>query len=116
MEAVRRITEYLDLDLEREMWICNRCRADLVGARQSYKEGCLAYARDPRTIHPPIVEGAYTFSPDPDYCLIVEFYCPGCGTLIETEYLPPGHPLTSDIELDLDLLKTRAAEGSGFRP
>jgi len=41
----------------------------------------------------------------------VEFYCPGCGTQIETEYLPPGHPITWDIEIDVDSLKTRLSSG-----
>ena len=107
-ETRRRITEYLDLDLERERWSCNRCGADLGDARQSYKRGCLIADRDPRDVHPPIVEGNYNFAPDPDWCRIVEFYCPGCATLIETEYLPPGHPLTHDIELDIDALKAKA--------
>jgi acetone carboxylase gamma subunit len=26
---------------------------------------------------------------------------------VEVEYLPPGHPLTHDIELDIDSLKRR---------
>ena len=30
---------------------------------------------------------------------------------IETEYLPPGHPITHDIELDIDSLKARLASG-----
>jgi acetophenone carboxylase len=42
---------------------------------------------------------------------IVEFYCPGCGTQIETEYLPPGHPITHDIEIDLEALKKRLESG-----
>jgi acetone carboxylase gamma subunit len=104
----RRITEYLDVDLVSERWSCNRCGHDLGSARDNYKKGCLIHARDPREIHPPIIEGvAYNFAPDPDWCRIVEFYCPGCGTLIEVEYLPPGHPLTHDIELDIDALKAR---------
>ncbi len=41
----------------------------------------------------------------------MEFYCPGCGTQIETEYLPPGHPITHDIELDVASLKERLARG-----
>jgi acetophenone carboxylase len=103
----RRITEYLEVDLERERWTCHRCGHDLGNARESYKKGCLIADRDPREVHPPIVEGEYGFSPDPEWCRIVEFYCPGCATLLETEYLPPGHPLTHDIELDIDALKTR---------
>ena len=36
-------------------------------------------------------------------------YCPGCGIQIENEYLPPGHPITHEIELDIDALKARQA-------
>ena len=113
--AKRRITEYLDLDPETERWSCNRCDHDLGGARENYKKGCLIAHRDPREIHPPVVEGEYGFAPDPEWCRIVEFYCPGCGTLIETEYLPPGHPLTHDIELDVDTLKRKAHAEAGAR-
>ena len=42
---------------------------------------------------------------------IVEIYCPSCGVQMETEYLPPGHPLTWDIEIDLDRLKQRLKTG-----
>jgi acetone carboxylase, gamma subunit len=105
------ITEYLDLDLDTETWHCNRCDHALISARKNYKEGCLVYNRDPREIHPPIIEGEYTFSPDPNWIRILEFYCPGCGAQIETEYLPPGHPITYDIEIDLDSLKERLDQG-----
>jgi acetone carboxylase gamma subunit len=27
--------------------------------------------------------------------------------MVEVEYLPPGHPITHDIELDVDRLKSR---------
>jgi len=106
-----RVTEYLDLELDREQWMCNRCGHDLGPGRDSYKKGCLLYSRDPREIHVPIVEGKFTFSPDPLWVRIVEFYCPGCGTQIETEYLPPGHPITHDIEIDIDELKRRLDSG-----
>jgi acetophenone carboxylase len=112
MTATRiRFTEYLDLDLDAELWRCNRCDAELISARRPYKEGCLVYERDPREVHPPLIEGAFTFSPDPDWVRILEFYCPGCGAQVETEYLPPGHPVTVDIELDIDRLKTRLSSG-----
>ena len=48
-----RITEYLDLDIDREEWMCNRCGRVLGPARESYKKGCLMHDRDPREIHPP---------------------------------------------------------------
>jgi acetone carboxylase, gamma subunit len=106
-----RVTEYLDLDIDQEKWLCNRCNRELGSARENYKKGCLVYDRDPREIHPPIVTGEFSFSPDPLWVRIVEFYCPGCGTQVETEYLPPGHPITRDIEIDLDQLKTRLQNG-----
>ena len=103
-----RITEYLDVDLDTEQWLCRRCAEPLISARENYKKGCLAAERDLNEIHPPLVEGqAYSFSPDPDYCRLIEFYCPKCGLMIENEYLPPGHPITHDIELDIDALKKR---------
>jgi len=105
------VTEYLDIDLDEEMWYCNRCNHAIISARKNYKEGLLVYNRDPREIHKPMIEGEYTFSPDPDWIRILEFYCPGCGTQVETEYLPPGHPITHDIELDLDSLKARLDSG-----
>lgn len=106
-----RITEYLDLDLEQEQWRCNRCGHNLGPARENYKKGCLIHARDPREVHAPLLEGSYTFSPDPDWVRIVECYCPQCAVQIETEYLPPGHPLTHDIDIDIDSLKQRIEAG-----
>ena len=109
--TVIRITEYLDLDVGRELWMCNRCGHEIGSARDNYKRGCLLYDRDPREIHPPVVEESFSFSPDPLWVRVVECYCPHCGTQIETEYLPPGHPLTWDIEMDLDRLKERLRTG-----
>ncbi|MDI3328834.1 MAG: acetone carboxylase subunit gamma [Alicyclobacillaceae bacterium] len=110
---IERITEYLDLDLENEVWCCNRCGHVLASAPENYKTGLLVYERDPREIHRPLLneeEYAYTFAPDPNWCRLLEYYCPGCGTLVETEYLVPGHPITHDIELDLEWFKRRAEE------
>ncbi len=110
-ESRIRVTEYLDLDIERELWFCNRCGHEIGPARENYKKGCLLHDRDPREIHPPLVSGEFNFSPDPLWVRIVEIYCPGCGTQIETEYLPPGHPIIWDIEIDLDSLKKRLQTG-----
>lgn len=106
-----RVTEYLDLDLEREWWCCHNCGKELIEAGKNYKEGCLVCDRDPREVHQPLVDAPYNFAPDPQWVRIVEFYCPGCGTQLEVEYLPPGHPITYDIELDVPRLKQRLASG-----
>ena len=107
------MTEYLEIDLEAERWRCRRCAHDLGPARGNYKEGTLVYNRDPTEIHRPLIDpGRYefTFAPDPAWCRILEFYCPGCGTQIEAEYLPPGHPPTYDLQIDVDALKAQWAE------
>lgn len=101
------ITEYLEVDLESETWRCRRCDRDLGSARGSYKRGLLLYDRDPTEIYQAKIDAEYSHAPDPTWCRIVEYCCPGCGTQVEVEYLPPGHPITHDIELDVDALKDR---------
>jgi acetone carboxylase gamma subunit len=107
------ITEYLCIELDTERWHCRRCDRELGDARDNYKRGLLVYDRDPREIHKPLIDPEkydYTFSPDPEYTALLEYYCPGCGTMVETEYTVPGHPPTRDIDLDIDSLKQKAAD------
>lgn len=102
------ITEYLRIDLDTEQWECRRCGHVHGSARDNYKRGLLVHDRDPREVHKPLLDTklyARTYSPDPDWCRILEYYCPDCGTMVEAEYLPPGHPPLHDIELDIDALK-----------
>jgi acetophenone carboxylase len=99
------ITEGLDIDPEREVWCCNRCGVDLISARENYKKGCLIAERNPLEVHRPILSGEFNFAPNPEWCSIIEFYCPECGFMFDVEYLPPGHPITHDIEIDLEKLK-----------
>lgn len=106
-----RITEYLDIDVDVEMWHCNRCGHRLISARENYKKGCLVYDRNPRTVYNPVTEMGGDFSPNPEWCRFVEFYCPNCGVMVEVEALPPGHPITYDIELDIDKLKKKYGKG-----
>jgi acetone carboxylase, gamma subunit len=114
----RRITEGLDLELNVDRigdwrWRCHDCGHDLGPAAENYKKGCLLHSRKPDEIWPPQIDEAYTFSYNPGWMRLVEFYCPGCGTLIELEVLPPGHPLTHDIELDLESLRLRVLAEDG---
>src|SRR3546814_9260263 len=107
------ITEYLRINLDTEKWECRRCDHVHGNARDNYKRGMLVYDRDPREIHKPLLDTKMyerTYSPDPTWCRILEYYCPQCGTLVEAEYLPPGHPPVHDIELDIDALKLRSEE------
>jgi len=63
--------------------------------------------RDPKDIHSSGLDEPRMY-PDPQWCRVVEMFCPACGVMVEVEYLPPGHPLTHDIELDIDALKKAA--------
>ena len=111
-----RITEALDLDLATERWACNRCGADLGPAAANYKEACLLFDRDPRDIHGRFPgDPEFSFSPHPDWCRIIEMYCPSCATMLDVEYLPPGHPPTHDIQLDLPKLRARHSAEAGLR-
>jgi len=106
-----RFAEYLDVDLDVGRWKCHSCGHDLGAVDGDYKCGLLVAERDPAEIHPKGIEGEYTFAPDGEWIRIVEFYCPNCGRQVETEYLPPGHPLTRDTELDVDSIKRRLSDG-----
>lgn len=102
------MTEYLAIDLDNERWVCRSCDHDIESARDNYKKGCLVRARDPGEIHKPLIDPdryEFTYKPDSDWVRLVEFYCPGCGTMFEVEYLPPGHPPVHQLEFDIDALK-----------
>ncbi|NKF21855.1 acetone carboxylase subunit gamma [Solimonas marina] len=102
------VTEYLRINLDTEKWECRRCGHEHGNARENYKHGLLVYDRDPREIHKPLLDTQLyerTYSPDPKWCRILEYYCASCGTMVEAEYLPPGHPPLHDIEFDIDALK-----------
>ena len=113
LQTVVEVTEYLRIDIDTERWLCKRCGEDLGDAREPYKKGCLIRARDAREVHFPIGPNKdFHFSFNPEWTMIVEFYCPGCGVMVENEYLPPGHPLTWDIQLDIDKLKEKYGKTS----
>ncbi|MDO7653499.1 MAG: acetone carboxylase subunit gamma [Porticoccus sp.] len=102
------MTEYLRIDLETENWECRVCEHVVGSARGNYKEGLLAYKRNPEDIHPSVIDPdkyKFTFCPDKDWVSIYEFYCPSCGTQMEVEYTFPGHAPLYDMEVDVDALK-----------
>ncbi len=101
-------SEYLKIDLDREVWECRRCDYVIGSARENYKKGLKLFRRNPQEIHRPIIDPEryeYTFAPDPAMCAIIESYCPGCGVMVDTEYVPPGMAPTHDLEFDIDALK-----------
>ena len=106
------VTEYLRIDLESEQWECRASNRVHGPARENYKKFMLIHDRNPQEVHRPLLDPAryrFNFAPDPNVCVIYEFYCAECGTLVEAEYTVPGHMPIHDIELDIDALKRQWA-------
>lgn len=106
-----RITESIDIDLDSEMWCCHDCGAKINSARESYLKGCLVYERPASEIYGTAYQvskdTSVSYAPDPDFMRVIEFYCPDCGAVMTVQYLPPGHPVPVDIQLDIDKLKQK---------
>jgi acetone carboxylase, gamma subunit len=66
----------------------------------NWKLGALVYVRDTKEKLDDLYPGWK--SPDPSLQEIREFICPGCGTLLEVEAVPPGYPVTFDFLPDLE--------------
>ena len=111
MKQILHLGDNLNIDLDNEQWVCGKCDHNIGPASENVKYGLIVKERDPREIHQPLISGEYNFAPNPDWIRILEFYCPQCGLQVETEYLPPGHPITNTTEIDLLSLKSRLASG-----
>jgi N-methylhydantoinase B len=81
---------------ERKRWSCVSCATDLGSVKENYKHGC-AMQTLPITASNPHV-GDYLRYID-DEPVFRQFYCPGCGRLIENEIARFDDELLVDIEL-----------------
>lgn len=106
------IGERLVLDLATETWRCWTCGHELGPAGGSYRAGCLVRDRDPRELDLPLVTGLQPGDDELDWTRILEFSCPACDTRIETDYVPPGEPVSLEVTLDIDLGALRRARSS----
>jgi len=64
----------------------------------NWKLNALVYERNPQ-------DGEVYKGPkaaDPNYMILREFYCPGCGTQLEVEAVPPGNPFVFNFLPYLD--------------
>ena len=111
MKKLLHVGDNLDIDLDTERWMCCKCQHDIGSASDNVKKGLLVQERNPTEIHQPLIDEPFNFAPNPEWIRILEFYCPGCGLQIETEYLPPGHPITNTTEIDIRDLKRRLRNG-----
>jgi acetone carboxylase gamma subunit len=76
------------------------CGHEFGDYRENWKLNALVYVRDDEQkmteLYPKLL------APDPQWQVIREYYCPGCGTQLEVEAVTPWYPVIHDYEPDID--------------
>jgi len=98
--AATRLTDALDLRRGEDgvHACCSRCGADLGPVRGNYKDGCVRRDADITAANPNIGDYRRYIDERP---VFRQFFCPGCGALIENEVAREGDPVLHDIELHI---------------
>lgn len=98
--ALMLVGEYLKVVTsgEEKVFACVRCDQELGSVAGNYKLHCLAQDRPMTEASPAIADPARYL--DEDY-VFRQFYCPGCGALIENEVTRRGEPPLWDVQLRL---------------
>ena len=99
-KVVARVTDNLDVRKDNGglRTACSKCAADLGPVRENYKDRCVRRESDISAANPNI--GDYKRYID-DRPVFRQFFCPGCGALIENEIARADDEVLRDIELDL---------------
>jgi acetone carboxylase gamma subunit len=71
------------------------CGYEFGDPQKNWKYEALIFDRNPKEIFPGVT------GPDPDWCVFREFYCPGCGTQLDVEAVPPGIPFIFSFEPEM---------------
>ncbi len=97
-KVIARITDNLDLRREKVgvRIACSKCTADLGPMGDNYKDHCVRRESDVSVANPNI--GDYRRYID-DRPVFRQFFCPGCGALIENEIARAADPVLRDIEI-----------------
>jgi len=77
-----------------------RCGHEFGDYRVNWKVSALINVRDDAESIEEVYKGREM--PDPEWCQIREYICPGCGTQLEVEAVPRGCPPDFDFLPDLD--------------
>ena len=98
--VVSQLTDGLELRRESDGMhaACARCTADLGPARGNYKDRCLRRDAEITAANPHIGDFRRYIDERP---VFRQFFCPGCGALIENEVARENDPVLHDIELHL---------------
>lgn len=81
------------------------CGQEFGDYRRNWKESALVYARDTEEKLEEIYRGPR--KPDPNWAIIREFYCPGCGTQLEVETVMPHYPFVFNFLPDFEAWEQR---------
>lgn len=76
------------------------CGQEFGDYRQNWKLNALVFARDTEEKLEEIYRGPR--KPDPQWCILREFYCPGCGTQLDVETVMPGYPFVFNFLPDFE--------------
>jgi acetone carboxylase gamma subunit len=99
-KQLARTTDNLELRREKDglYLCCAKCTADLGPVGDNYKDHCVRRESDVSEANPNI--GDYRRYID-DRPVFRQFFCPGCGALVENEVARADDPVLRDIELHL---------------
>ncbi len=82
---------------------CSKCAADLGPVRDNYKDACVRADREITASNPHVGDWRRYIDERP---VFRQFFCPGCGALIENEIAREGDEVLRDIELQLPGART----------
>jgi acetone carboxylase, gamma subunit len=89
----------VDLAIGERVVKCD-CGHEFCDYRENWKLQAKIFVRDTEEkmneIYPKLM------SPDPEWQVIREYYCPSCATQLEVEAVPPWYPIILDFEPDID--------------
>ncbi|MBF0277041.1 MAG: hydantoinase B/oxoprolinase family protein [SAR324 cluster bacterium] len=90
--------EYLNVkqDENGSFWTCAKCDADLGDLKDNFKDHCQLEEKEISRSNPLIGDPIDFID---DQVVYRQFYCPGCGTLIENEVAIASDPILRDILL-----------------
>lgn len=97
-EAVMNVTQNLDIrsDDGHKSYACAKCQSELGPVGENYKEHCVRFDEPIQNANPNIGDPDRFVDSKPQFR---QFFCPGCGTLIENEISMAGEELLMDVHI-----------------
>jgi N-methylhydantoinase B len=81
---------------EKKSWCCARCRTRIAAADRNYKSGCARRVTDVQNVGLSPIDPAQFIDDQIEYR---EYFCPGCGLLIQGSFCKPGDTDFEDVRL-----------------